>query len=186
MTSAPAAVTTWAIDPVHTIVSFAAKHMGIATFRGNFRTFEGTITLDEASPANSSVNVTIKTDSINVPGERFIGHMISPDWLDAEKFPEITFRSTRVEKQDDTHYNVIGDLTLHGVTREVVLATEYYGQSVHPFSKRTHSAFHADTEINREDYGITWNTVLESGLKYVGERVQIILEIEAIRQDAPA
>lgn len=186
MTTAPAAVTTWTIDPVHTIVAFAVKHVGIATFRGRFRTVEGTLSLDEANPANSSVTVSIKADSIDVPGERFLGHMVSPDWLNAAQFPELTFRGARVERKDDTHFDVIGDLTIRDVTREVRLDTEYLGQSVHPFSKRTHAAFHAETEIDRTDFGLTWNVVLDSGLKYVGERVQIILDIEAIRQDAPA
>lgn len=186
MTSAPVAVTTWAIDPTHTIAAFTAKHLGIASFRGRFRDVEGTISLDEANPANSSVTASIKTDSIDVPGERFHGHMVSGDWLDAEKWPAITFRSTGVERRDDTHWTVTGDLTIRDVTREVRLATEYLGQAVHPFSKRTHAAFHAETEIDRTDFGLNWNAAMDAGMKYVGERVQITLDIEAIRQDAPA
>jgi polyisoprenoid-binding protein YceI len=186
MTSAPAAVTTWTIDPTHTIAAFTVKHLGISSFRGKFRTVEGTITLDEANPAGSSVTASIKTDSIDVPGDRFYGHMVSDDWFSAEKYPEITFRSTRVERQDDTHWLVTGDLTLHDVTRPVVLATEYLGQSVHPFSKHTVAAFHAETEIDRTDFGLNWNAAMDAGMKYVGEQVQITLDIEAVRQDAEA
>jgi polyisoprenoid-binding protein YceI len=186
MTTAPAAVTSWTIDTTHTIAAFAVTHMGISSFRGRFRTVEGTITLDEAHPINSSVTASLKSDSIDVTGERFYGAMMRDEWFNPEKWPAITFRSTRVERRDDTHYTVTGDLTIRDVTREVQLATTYLGQDVHPFSKRTVAAFHAETEVDRTDFGLTWNTMLDSGLKYVGERVHITLEIEAIREDPPA
>jgi polyisoprenoid-binding protein YceI len=88
-----------------------------------------------------------------------------------------------VTKQDDTHWTVAGDLTIRDVTREVVLATTYLGQGIHPFSKRTIAGFHAETEINREDFGLTWNVVMDSGAKYLGERVHITLDIEAVKQE---
>jgi polyisoprenoid-binding protein YceI len=178
------AVTTWTIDPVHTIVGFTVEHMGMSTFRGRFNTVEGSITLDEAHPENSLVTARIEAKSIDVLGERFLGAMIRPEHFDMEQFPDITFKSTRVTKgADDHHWNVTGDLTIRGITHEVTLATEYMGQDKHPFSGRTIAAFHAQTEIDRGDYGMLWNAALESGRKYLGERVTITLEIEAVRQD---
>jgi polyisoprenoid-binding protein YceI len=186
MTAVPAAVTTWTIDTTHTIAAFEVKHMGVSSYRGRFRSVEGVITIDEADPTKSAVTAAIKADSIDVTGERFFGHMMHDDWFNAEQWPEIAFRSTSVERQDDTHFIVMGDLTIRDVTREVRLATEYLGQQVHPFSKRTVAVFHAETEIDRTDFGLTWNAMLDSGLKYVGERVRITLEIEAIRQEPEA
>lgn len=181
--TAPTAVSTWNIDPVHTTIGFGVKHLGIATFRGRFRTFEGSLRIDEANPLNSSVTASIDAASIDIPAERLYGHLVSPDFLEAEKYPKLTFQSTRVEKLDDTHWKVYGDLTIKGVTREVVLDTRYLGQETHPFSKKTVAAFLAETEINRADFGLTWNATLANGGAYLGEQVKITLDIEAVKQD---
>jgi polyisoprenoid-binding protein YceI len=179
--------TTWRIDPTHTIAAFAVQHMGMSTFRGRFRTVEGGITLDEATPANSSVTATLDVNSLDVLGERFVQAMMRAEHFHVEEHPTITFRSTRVERgADDRHWTVYGDLTIRGITHEVALAAEYLGRDKHPFSGRTVAAFRAETEIDRGDYGMQWNAALESGRKYLGERVRITLDIEAVREDEPA
>jgi polyisoprenoid-binding protein YceI len=185
MTTQPAAtaVSTWSIDPVHTTVGFGVKHLGISTFRGRFKTFEGTIRLDEANPVNSSVTAAIDTASIEIPLERLYGHITSPDFLEAETYPKLTFQSKYVEKVDDTHWKIHGDLAIKGATKEVVLDTIYLGHEIHPFSQKTVAAFIAETEINRADFGLTWNVPLASGGPYLGEQVKITLDIEAIKQD---
>ena len=183
MTSpAQTAVNTWTIDPAHTIVEFAVQHMGMSTYKGRFRTVEGIIQIDEANPVNSSVTATIDAKSIDVVGERVYGSMMRDDCA-PEQYSTSTFRSTRVEQLDDTHWKVYGDLTIRDVTREVALDTVYLGQGKHPFSGRTIAGFRAETEINRTDWDLKWNAALDTGAKYLGEEVKITLHIEAIRQD---
>lgn len=182
-TAATTATSTWSIDPIHSRVEFGVSHMGITTFRGHFRTVEGTIQIDEENPANSSVTASILADSIDVPGDRFQGHVKGDDFLKVGEYPALTFQSTNVERVDDTHWKINGGLTIRDVTRPVTLDTEYIGQAKHPFSGKTSAGFRASTEIDRGEYGITWNALLESGAKYVGEKVRITLEIEAVRQD---
>jgi polyisoprenoid-binding protein YceI len=177
------AVSTWAIDPVHSSVSFAVEYMAIAFFKGRFSEVEGTISLDEANPANSSVNAAIAVKSIDISNERLYGHMMGDQFFDSEKTPQITFRSTKVEKQDDRHWTIAGDLTMHGITRPVTLATEYQGQAKHPFSGQQRSGFKATTSINRLDWDLKWNALLDTGAKYVGEKVDVTLEIVAGKQE---
>jgi polyisoprenoid-binding protein YceI len=185
MTTQPAAtaVSTWNIDPVHTTVGFGAKHLGISTFRGRFKTFEGAIRIDEANPTASSVTASIDAASIDITGERLYGHVISPDFLEAEQYPKLTFNSTRVEKVDDDHWKISGNLTIRDVTKSVVLDTTYLGQETHPFSQKTVAAFTAETAINRKDFGLKWDAALLNGGAYLGEQVRITLDIEAVRQD---
>jgi polyisoprenoid-binding protein YceI len=183
MTSTSTTVSTWAIDPVHTIVAFAVQHMGMSTFRGRFRTVEGTIRIDEGNPVHSFVTATIDAGSIDVVGERLLGALMREDFFNTEKFSTITFQSTHVERHDDTHWTVTGDLTIRGVTRAVSLATAYLGQGTHPFSGRRIAGFHAETDIDRTEFGLTWNAALDTGAQYLGERVHITLDIEAVRQD---
>lgn len=184
MTAAsPSTVTTWNIDAAHTIVGYAIRHLGIATYRGRFKTVEGQLYVNEERPEQSSVTVTIDAGSIDIPQDRFYGHIVSPDFLDVANHPTITFTSTRLEQVSDTQWKVYGDLTIRGVTREVALDTTYLGQAEHPFSKQTHAAFHAETEFNREDFGLKWNAPLVNGGVYLGERIRIVLDIEAIKQN---
>jgi polyisoprenoid-binding protein YceI len=180
-----ATTSTWAIDQVHSSAEFAVQHLGISTFKGRFRHIEGRIHVDEQDWSRSSVEATIDVRSLDIVSDRLLGHLLTADFFDADQFPTITFKSTRVEKVDDSHWRVTGDLALHGETRPVTLDTEYHGQAVHPFSKRTVAAFTATTEINRGDFGLKWNVPLENGLQYVGEHVRISLYLEAVR-DEPA
>ncbi|MHB8574569.1 MAG: YceI family protein [Dehalococcoidia bacterium] len=174
---------TLAIDPVHSLVEFGLAYMGIQTFTGRFRTVDGTIQLDEAHPENSSVTASIEAKSIDVLGDRFQGHVQGEAFFDMEKYPNLSFKSTRIEKVDDKHWKINGDLTIKATTRPVVLNTEYLGQAVHPMSKKTIASFLATTEINREDYDLKWNFLMDNGAKYVGEHTRITLRIQAVKQD---
>jgi len=173
---------TWPIDPAHAIAEFAAKHMMVATVKGRFRTMEGTITIDEANPAASSVNASIETATVDTGEERRDAHLRSDDFFNAERFPTLTFRSTRVEPVDESRAKVIGDLTIRDVTKEVVLDTEFEGQIKDAYGKQR-AAFTAETSVNRKEFGLNWNGLIETGGVVVGDRIRITLHIAAVRQD---
>lgn len=179
-TQTQTARSTWIIDRAHSLVEFAVKHLVVTTVKGHFREFEGTIHLDEANPANSSVEASIDVASIdtNVPDRD--AHLRSDDFFNAEKYPKITFRSTRVEMVDEAHARVYGLLTIRDVTKEVVLDTEYEGQIDDPWGNRR-AAFTATTEISRKDFNVRWNQMIETGGAVVSDNVKITLHIEAIR-----
>lgn len=171
----------WVIDASHSQVQFSVRHMMISKVRGTFETFSGTVEFDEQNPANSSVNVQIDTASIQTKDEKRDGHLKSPDFLDVASHPQLTFTSKRVEVVDESHGRIIGDLTIRGVTKEVVLETEYNGQSKAPWGT-TSAGFSAETKINRKDWGLNWNVALETGGLLVGEEVTISIEIEIVKQ----
>jgi polyisoprenoid-binding protein YceI len=173
--------TTWQIDPSHTTIEFAAKHMMFTTVKGRFTGVEGLIVADEADPAASSVRVTIDAASLDSRDERRDGHLRSADFLDVENHPRITFTSTRVEPVAADRLKVHGDLTIRGITRPVILDTTYHGTGATPFGS-TVAGFTAETQINRKDFGLTWNVALETGGVLVGETVKISLEVQASRQ----
>jgi polyisoprenoid-binding protein YceI len=174
---------TWTIDPVHSSVEFSLDYMGFSTYRTGFRALEGSLAFDEARPAASSVTASIPVASVDVTNERLMGRLMDPDLLGGRDHPAITFTSTRVEVLEPAHWNVTGDLTIHGVTRPVVLDTRYLGQAKHPFSGKIAAAFRAETAIDRRDFGVTWNAAVDTGAAYLGERVQVSLVILATRQD---
>jgi polyisoprenoid-binding protein YceI len=182
MTTSTTAVSTWTIDPVHSVAEFSVKHLMVATVKGSFRDIDGTIHLDEAEPARSRVEASLATASIDTGVEMRDNDLRSDNFFAAERFPQITFKSTRAEKIDDDRWQVFGDLTIRGVTREVSLATEFEGRGK-GFDGKEHIGFTAETSINRGDFGLTYNAVLETGGVVVGDRVKITLHIEAIRQD---
>ena len=177
------ALPTWTIDPVHSSVEFTLEHMQVATYRTGFRTIEGALQLDPANLARASVTASIPVESIDITNERFYSRLMDDDFFGAKAHPTITFRSTRVEPVDGSRYHVTGDLTIHGITRPVVLDTRYLGGGKSPFSGKTMAAFRAETAIDRRDFGLTWNAQLDTGAAYLGERVHITLLIEALRQD---
>ena len=176
-------LSTWTIDPVHSSVEFSLDYMGFSTYRTGFRELEGSLQFDAARPAASSVTASIPVASVDVTNERLMSRLMDPDLLGGKDHPTITFRSTRVESLDSSHWKVTGDLTIHGVARSVVLDTRYLGEANHPFSKKIAAAFRAETAIDRRDFGVTWNAAMDTGGAYLGERVQISLSIMAIRQD---
>ena len=173
--------TTWAIDPVHSQVEFAVKHMMITTVRGYFTGVTGTIALDEADLSRSSVNVEIDAASINTRDAQRDTHLRSADFLDVERFPTITFRSTRVEPRGDDELRVVGDLTLHGVTREVTLDTTFNGRGTNPWGQEV-IGYEAETKINRKEFGLEWNVALEAGGWLVGDNLKITIDIQAKKE----
>jgi polyisoprenoid-binding protein YceI len=176
---------TWQIDSAHSQVAFSARHMMISKVRGQFGEFSGTIDFDENNPADSTVNVEIKAASINTGIEDRDTHLRSGDFLDAENYPTLTFVSKRVEVTDDSSGKLIGDLTILGVSNEVVLDVEYGGQAKSPWGT-TSAGFSASTKINRKDWGLQWNAPLETGGVLVGDTISINIEIELVKQQEAA
>jgi len=172
---------TWTIDPTHSIVEFAVKHLVVTTVKGRFRELEGTLAIDEGHPENSSVWAAVDVASIDTAVADRDAHLRSDDFFNAEKYPKITFRSTRVERVDDTRFKLVGDLTIRDVTREVVLDGEYEGQVDDPWGNRR-AGFTATTQISRRDFNVKWNELIEAGGAVVGDNVKITLNIEAVRQ----
>ncbi|PDW04053.1 YceI family protein [Candidatus Viridilinea mediisalina] len=175
----------WTIDNAHSSIAFTVRHMMISKVRGRFQTFSGTVAFDEQNPANSSVNVQIEASSIDTRDAKRNEHLTSPDFLDTANHPSMSFTSKRIEVLDANHGKIIGDLTIRGVTREVVLETEYNGQAKAPWGT-TSAGFTASTTINRKDWGLTWNVALETGGVLVGEEVNIEIELELVKQEAQA
>lgn len=179
----------WNIDTTHAQANFAARHMMITTVRGSFNSITGTINFDPANPSAASVEAIIDTTSMSSTGnEQRDGHLKSPDFLDIEKFPTITFKSTKVEgKAGSGEAKITGDLTIKGVTKSVVLDAEFLGQGQSPFGT-TVAGFNGKTKINREDFGLNWNMALEAGGWLVSKEVTIELDVEAVlaTESAPA
>jgi polyisoprenoid-binding protein YceI len=174
--------TLWQIDPKHTLVEFAVTYLAFTTVKGHFEGVSGTMRLDDADPARSSVEVEIDAASLNTREGRRDSHLRSADFLDVERHPTIAFASTRVEMVAPNRWLVHGDLTIRGTTRAVVLDTEAKGRGRNPEGLEV-AGFAARTEINRRDFGVSWNQKLEAGGFLVGDTVAIQLEIQAIRQD---
>lgn len=171
----------WAIDPAHSEVGFAVKHLMFATVKGVFRSFSGKIVLNEENLAASSVEADIDIASIDTRQEQRDAHLRSPDFFDADNFPSMTFRSTKLERVDDAHYRVVGELTIRGATREVVLDVEETGRGGDPWGGHR-IGYSATTKINREDFGLTWNQVLETGGVAVSREVKIAVDVEVVKQ----
>lgn len=171
---------TWAIDPAHTDVGFAVKHLMISTVRGRFGSVRGMIHLDEGDLAGSSVEVEIDATSIDTRQEQRDAHLRSPDFFDVETFPLITFRSRVVESRGDGGFRITGDLTIHGVTREVVLEATDEGRGTDPWGNEK-AAFTAETRIDRRDFGLGWNQALETGGVLVANEIRITLDVQAVR-----
>jgi polyisoprenoid-binding protein YceI len=171
----------WQIDNSHSDIQFSVRHMMISKVRGQFKRFAGTVEFNENDPATSAVEVQIEAASIDTHDEKRDGHLQSPDFLDVAQYPHLTFKSKRVEKTDDSHGKITGDLTIRGVTKEVVLAVEYSGQAKSPWGT-TSAGFSATTTINRRDWGLTWNAPLETGGVLVGDEVTIAIELEIVKQ----
>jgi len=165
------------IDKDHSTVAFRVRHL-FTKVNGRFGDFSGTVTLDEANPAASKVEAVIQAASIDTDVEARDKDLRSKRFFDVERFPEIQFRTKRVEGSGTTA-RVVGDLTMHGVTKEVTLDTEFLGKGKDPWGNERYG-FHAQTTINRKDFGMAWNEVVEAGGVLVGEEVEIILDVEAV------
>jgi polyisoprenoid-binding protein YceI len=183
-TVAPGTGTTrsWTLDAAHTLVEFSAKHMMITTVKGRLADVQGTITLDEGAPERSAVEVELAAASIDTRNEQRDQHLRSADFLDAEQFPAVTFRSTRIEGAplaEGKGFRVTGDLTIRGVTREVTLDATFEGRGKDPWGGERVS-FAADTRIDRRDFGLTWNAALETGGVLVSNEIRIHVEAQAV------
>jgi polyisoprenoid-binding protein YceI len=170
---------TFTLDPAHTTVSFVARHLMVSKVRGSFTDVSGAITIAD-EPLSSSVNVVIGAASITTGSPDRDQHLRSSDFLDLDNHPEITFRSTKLVSRSGTEFALAGDLTIRGVTREVELEVEFDGAAVSPWGKEV-IAFSATAEIDREEFGITWNAALETGGVLVGHKVKIDINAEATR-----
>jgi polyisoprenoid-binding protein YceI len=182
-TSTAERTTPWTIDAAHSSAEFAAKHMMITTVKGRIADVRGTLTIDEAHPARSTVGVELGVASIDTRAEQRDAHLRSPDFLDVEQFPTITFRSRRVEGArlaEGAAFRVVGDLTIRGVTREVTLDATFEGRGRDPWGGERVS-FSATTKIDRRDFGLTWNAALETGGVLVSNDVRIQLEVQAVK-----
>ncbi|MGE0135947.1 MAG: YceI family protein [Dehalococcoidia bacterium] len=175
------ATTAYAIDAYHSSAEFAVKHMMVATTRGRFTDLEGVIHLDEADPARSSVEAVIRTSSVDTGVEFRDNDLRSDNFFGVERYPEIRFRSTRVEPGKDDRWLVHGDLTIRDVTRSVILDTELEGRG-QGMQGEDRVGFTATTAIDRREFGLNYNAVLETGSLVVSDRVRITLHIEAARQ----
>lgn len=175
-------VATWVLDPSHSLAEFSVKHMMIATVKGRFRTFSGTIQANPADLTSAQFQVTIDMASIDTADTQRDDHLRSADFFEAEKHPQMSFQSKGVSAKGD-EYQLTGDLTIRGVTKEVSFDLTYEGQGKDPWGNER-IAFSAETKINRKDFGLNWNTALEAGGVLVGEQVKIAVHLEAIKQAA--
>ena len=181
-TAAPAGtLTTWSIDPAHSHVEFAVKHLMIATVKGRFGVVRGSVRLDDVDPSRGAAEIEIDADSIDTREAQRDAHLRSADFFDVEKFPKITFRSTRISDAAGDRFKLIGDLTIHGVTREVTLDVTAEGRARDPWGG-DRAGFSATTKIKRSDFGLTWNQALETGGFVVGDDIRISLDVEMVKQ----
>jgi len=173
--------TTWNIDPAHSVAEFKVKHMMISNVKGQFSKLSGTLSLDESGHHNSRVEVSAEAASIHTGDDQRDAHLKSADFFDAEKFPTLTFKSSRVHVVNAGELSVEGDLTIHGVTRKVSFEVEGpTSPSKDPWGN-TRIAVSATTKINRKDFGLTWNAALETGGILVGYEVTITLETQFVK-----
>src|SRR5579863_4982908 len=180
-TSTPAATTTWNLDPAHSRAEFKVKHMMISNVKGSFTGLSGKLTLHEPDHTLTRVEATIDTASVHTGDAQRDGHLKSGDFFDVEKFPAITFQSTRVEPKGAGEFAVQGDLTIHGVARPVTLKVEdFSGPAKDPWGN-TRIGLTATTKINRKDFGLSWNAALEAGGFLVGEEIAISLDVQFIQ-----
>ena len=171
----------WQIDSSHSHINFTARHMMISKVRGSFESFSGTVNFDEENQVNTTVDIVVDLTSINTQDAQRDGHLKSPDFFDVENYPTMQFVSTRVE-QDDTHNGrLIGNLTIKGVTHEVALDVEYAGVAKSPWGTES-AGFSANGSINRKDWGLTWNQTLETGGVLVGDKINLEIELELVKQ----
>jgi len=175
-----AARTTWKIDPVHSHIEFSVRHLMITTVKGRFTGVDGTVVIDEADPSKSEADVRIDAATIDTREAQRDAHLRSADFLDVQTFPQLTFTSTRVTGRSGSEFTLEGNLTIHGVARDVALKVTEEGRGKDPWGGER-AGFSATTKINRKDYGLTWNQALETGGVVVGDEVKIHLELQLVK-----
>jgi polyisoprenoid-binding protein YceI len=180
--AAPGTVTTWNIDPAHSAAEFKVKHMMIANVKGSFSGLSGVLKLDGTDYTHSTVEASIPAASLTTGDDQRDLHLKSADFFDVEKFPTLTFKSTNIDSTGGPNYAVTGDLTIHGVTKTVTLTVEDVSEpSKDPWGNQR-IGLSGSTKINRKDFGLAWNSALETGGVLVGEEVTITLDVQFIRQ----
>ncbi len=168
----------YVLDKAHTTIEFVARHLMISKVRGRFTEFDGSIRIAE-DPEQSVLDISIDASSINTSEANRDAHLRSADFFDADKYPKLTFRSTKIEHVEDTEWKLTGDLTIRGVTKPVTLDVEFLGVTVSPWGTRPFG-FEATTEIDREDWGLTYNQALETGGVVIGKKVRIEINAEVV------
>ncbi|HRF99227.1 MAG TPA: YceI family protein [Aggregatilineales bacterium] len=176
----------WVFDTAHSNADFSVRHMMISTVRGGFKDVSGKLNFDPQNLAASSVEAVIKTGTIWTGINDRDNHLRSADFFDSANFPDITFKSTKVEVVNPTHAKVTGDLTIRDTTKSVVLDVEFIGEQKNPFTGKSSAGFSATTTINREDFGLTWNVALEAGGWLVGKEIKVSLDVEAVAVEETA
>ncbi len=171
----------WTIDPAHSEINFTVRHMMISNVRGRFERFTGNVEFDEQDPTRSTVEVQIEAASISTRDAQRDAHLRSPDFLSAEQYPYLVFKSKRVEMTGENTARIVGDLTIRDLTHEVVLDAEYSGLAKSPWGTVS-AGFSASTKINRKDWNLMWNVALETGGVLVGDEVKINIELEIVKQ----
>ena len=173
---------TWTVDPAHSKVGFAVKHMGIASVRGEFTEFEGTLEIaDDLSSAKAYG--TVKAHSVDTNEPQRDDHLRSPDFFDVAQFPELRFESTSIEALDDEEFRITGKLTMHGVTNDVVLHADLQGTDIDPWGNER-VGLEVTGQLSRGDYGMKFNQALGSGNMLVADKVKLALDISAVKQSA--
>ncbi|WP_028850840.1 YceI family protein [Thermocrispum municipale] len=173
---------TYQLDPTHTRLGFVARHAMVTKVRGAFNEFTGTATIDGTDPSKSSASVTIKADSIDTRNADRDAHLRGSDFLELDKYPEITFSSTEIKQTGEDTFDVTGDLTIKGVTKQVTIPLTFEGSALDPFGNKR-IGFEGSTTISRKEFGITWNATLETGGVLVGDKVVLEFEISAVKTD---
>jgi len=172
---------TWQIDPAHSSIQFGVRHLMISTVRGKFPKFTATVTGDEKDPTAASVEASIDASSIDTGEARRDEHLKSPDFFDVAKYPTITFKSTKIELAGGHKFRLHGDLTMHGVTKPVVLDVEVTPE-VKDQRGATRAGAHATTKVNRKDFGINWSKSIDGGGVVVGDDVDVTIEVEGVKK----
>jgi len=180
----PAATTTWQIDPAHTAAGFSVKHMMIATVRGQFKGVTGTVNWDDQDISNSIVDVTIDANTVDTGEPKRDADLKSANFFDVAQYPTITFKSTKIERISAAKMKVAGNLTIHGVTKPVVLDVEGPSGAIKDPYGKTRVALNATTTVNRMDYGVKWNAKMDGGGIVVGDDVNINIDLEMIKKEA--
>jgi polyisoprenoid-binding protein YceI len=180
-TAPQVATSTWNIDPVHSVAEFKVKHMMISNVKGQFTTIKGSLALDENNLANSNVEASIEAASINTHDAQRDTHLKSADFFDVERFPVLSFKSTRMSQVADGVRAVAGDLTIHGITRNVVFTVEGPTSPAKDPWGNTRVGSSATTKINRKDFGLNWNAALETGGILVGDEVTLTLDVQFVK-----
>jgi polyisoprenoid-binding protein YceI len=182
-TTQDVAVQTYAIDPTHSRLGFVVRHLGFSKVRGSFEQFEGVVRLAPGDLSTLEAEATVQATSITTNEPKRDAHLRSADFFEVETFPTITFTSTEVRDVSGTEFTLVGEFSMHGVTKTIELAGEYLGEGGDPWGG-TRVAFEARTKVNRKEYGLNWNVALEAGGFLVSEDVELVLEVQAVLQQA--